>query len=113
MSDALSAQARRRFLQLALAGVVLAPLGGVLAMRSAAGQEKVNPDDELAQQLGYHEDASAVDPATWPTYQEGQLCANCQLYEGAEGEESGPCQIFGGQLVAAEGWCSAWIERSA
>lgn len=113
MTDAASAQARRRFLKLATAGVVVAPLGCMLMMRRAAGQERVDPDDELAQQLGYYEDASAVDPAAWPTYEEGQLCANCQLYEGAEGEEWGPCQIFGGQLVAAEGWCSAWVERAA
>jgi len=113
MTDATSAQARRRFLKLATAGVVVAPFGGMLVMRRAAGQERVSVDDELAQQLGYYEDASAVDAAAWPTYEEGQLCSNCQLYEGAEGEEWGPCQIFGGQLVAAAGWCSAWIERAA
>jgi len=113
MTEAASAQARRRFLKLATAGVVVAPFGGMLTMRRATGQERVSEDDELAQQLGYVEDASTVDPAAWPTYEEGQLCANCQLYEAAEGEEWGPCQIFGGQLVAAAGWCSAWIARPA
>ena len=113
MNDAASAQARRRFLKRATAGVVVAPFAGMLAMRRAAGQERVGEDDELARQLGYVEDASRVDAAAWPTYQDGQNCANCQLYEGAEGEEWGPCQIFGGQLVAAEGWCSAWVERAA
>ena len=113
MTEAASAQARRRFLKLATAGVVVAPFGGMLTMRRATGQERVSEDDELAQQLGYVEDASTVDPAAWPTYEDGQLCANCQLYEAAEGEEWGPCQIFGGQLVAAAGWCSAWIERPA
>ena len=113
MTDAASAQARRRFLKLATAGVAVAPFGGMLSMRRACGQEKVSEADELAQQLGYREDASEVDPAEWPTYQEGQFCANCQLYEAAETEEWGPCQIFGGQLVAASGWCQAWIEREA
>jgi High potential iron-sulfur protein len=111
MTDAASAQARRRFLKLATAGLVAAPFGGMLAMRRARGQQKVSPEDEMAQQLGYHEDASAVDVGAWPTYEESQNCANCQLFEFAEGEEFGPCQIFGGQLVAAAGWCSAWVER--
>ena len=113
MVDVASGQARRRFLELATAGVVVAPFGGMLVMRRARGQEKVSKSDELAQQLGYHEAASAVDPGAWPTYEEGQLCANCQLFEGAEGEEWGPCQIFGGQLVTAAGWCAAWVERAA
>jgi High potential iron-sulfur protein len=112
MTDAVSAQARRRFLQLATAGVVVAPFGGMLATRRAAAQEKVSESDELAQQLGYHADASTVDAAEWPAYEEGHHCGNCQLFEGAEGAETGPCQIFGGQLVAATGWCSAWVERA-
>lgn len=112
MTDAASAQARRRFLKLATAGVVAVPLGGMLVMRRAAAQEQLREDDELAQQLGYHADAGAVDPADWPTYEDGQLCANCQLFEGTEDDELAPCQIFGGQLVAAAGWCSAWVERA-
>jgi hypothetical protein len=90
-----------------------APFMGLLAPRRAHSQEKVSEDDELAQQLGYKEDASEVDPAEWPDYVEGHVCANCQLYEGEEGAEWGPCQIFGGQLVAAQGWCQAWIEKEA
>jgi hypothetical protein len=113
MTEAASAQARRRFLKLATAGVMVVPFGGMLVRRRAAGQEKVAEDDELAQQLGYHEDAGDVDVADWPTYEEGQNCANCQLFEAADGEVWGPCQIFGGQLVAAAGWCSAWVEREA
>jgi hypothetical protein len=113
MTDAASRQARRRFLKLATAGMAAAPFAGMLVMRRARSQEKVSEDDELAQQLGYKEDASEVDPAEWPDYVEGHVCANCQLYEGEEGEDWGPCQIFGGQLVAAEGWCQAWIEKEA
>ena len=113
MTDAASRQARRRFLKLATAGMVATPFAVLLATRRAQGQEKVSEDDELAQQLGYKEDASEVDPAEWPDYVEGHVCANCQLYEGEQGAEWGPCQIFGGQLVAAEGWCQAWIEKEA
>jgi hypothetical protein len=113
MDDAESREARRRFLKLATAGMAAAPFVGLLAPRRAHSQEKVSEDDELAQQLGYKEDASEVDTAEWPDYVEGHVCANCQLYESEEGAEWGPCQIFGGQLVAAQGWCQAWIEKEA
>ena len=112
MVDHVSRQARRRFLQLATAGVAV-PLCGGLTLSQARAQEQVSEDDELAQELGYRHDASEVDSSEWPTYEEGQICANCQLYEGQEGEEWGPCQIFGGQLVNANGWCQAWVPREA
>lgn len=112
MVDRVSQQVRRRFLKLATAGVA-APLCGGLMIRRARAQERVSEEDELAQQLGYHHDASAVDPGEWPTHEADQLCSNCQLYESAEGEEWGPCQIFGGQLVAAAGWCQAWLPQEA
>ena len=111
MADAVSREARRRFLQIASAGVVAAPFGGMLVMRAARAQEKVKEDDELAQQLGYKEDASTVDTNDWPMYEKGQECAYCQLFHGKEGEEWGACDLFGGQLVHAQGWCSGWTER--
>lgn len=113
MADDVSRQARRRFLKLATVGVAVAPLCGALLSRRARAQERLSEDDELAQQLGYKEDATAVDAEEWPDYMDGRICANCQLYEGQEGEAWGPCQIFGGQLVNANGWCQAWIEREA
>jgi hypothetical protein len=113
MTEAAKAPARRRFLKLTTAGVALAPLGSMPRMRPARGKEKVKESDELAQQLGYREDANAVDAAEWPTYEAGHVCANCQLFEAAEADPLGPCQIFGGQLVAASGWCQAWLEREA
>ena len=113
MADTTSRHARRRFLKLATAGMAAAPLGGVCLARLAQAQEKVEEDDELAQQLGYKQDASEVDPNEWPDYQEGHVCANCQLYHGEEGAEWGPCDIFGGRLVHAKGWCMSWLEKEA
>jgi len=113
MTDTASRHARRRFLEIAALGVVAAPLCGALLGRPARAQEKVPEDDEIAQQLGYKHFATDVDPNEWASYVEGNTCANCQLYEGAEGEEWGPCQIFGGNLVNANGWCQAWLEREA
>ncbi len=111
MADASPWQARRRFLRLATAGVAAVPLGGMLVMRRARAQEKVSEDDELAQQLGYRQDASQVDVNEWPDYAPGHSCANCQLFHGKEGDAFGPCDLFGGQLVSAKGWCQGWTEK--
>jgi High potential iron-sulfur protein len=111
MTEMMSRQARRRFLKLVFAGAAATPLSGALGLRRAQAQETVSPDDEMAKELGYVEDASQVDAGAWPTYEDGQTCANCQLFRGQEGEETGPCDIFMGNLVAAAGWCSAWVAR--
>jgi High potential iron-sulfur protein len=111
MTERMSRQARRRFLKLAVAGAAAMPLCGTLRLRQAHAQEQVSPDDEMPKELGYVEDASQVDAGAWPTYEEGQTCANCQLFRGQQGQETGPCDIFMGNLVAAAGWCSAWVAR--
>jgi hypothetical protein len=113
MADPASRDARRRFLKLATVGIAAAPWCGAGLVNRALAQQQVSEDDELAQQLGYKHDATEVDPNEWPDYQDGHICANCQLYEGAEGDEWGPCDIFGGDLVAANGWCLSWLEREA
>jgi len=113
VADTASGQARRRFLKLATAGMAALPLCGACIARPARAQERVEEDEELAQQLGYKHDATEVDPDEWPDYQEGHICANCELYRGAEGDAWGPCDIFGGGLVAARGWCLSWLEREA
>jgi len=113
MGDTFSGQARRHFLKLATASVAATPICAARLARFAYAQERVEEDDELAQQLGYKHDASEVDPNEWPDYAEGHICANCQLYQGEEGAEWGPCEIFGGKLVAATGWCASWLERAA
>jgi hypothetical protein len=112
MTDRVSDEARRRFLKMTVAGAAALPVC-VLTARRLRAQEMLDPSDETAEQLGYVEDASEVDASEWPSYEDGQVCSNCNLFGGAEGDESGPCEIFGGQLVAAGGWCSAWIEQEA
>ena len=51
-------------------------------------------DDPTAKALEYTEHST----------QEGQSCANCNLYQGGTAA-SGPCFIFPGKGVAAAGWC--------
>jgi High potential iron-sulfur protein len=113
MTDMVSRRARRRFLKLATVGLAAGAVCGACVVPLARAQERLEEDDELAQQLGYKHDASEVDPNEWPEYVEGHVCANCQLFHGAEGEEWGPCDIFGGNLVHANGWCMSWLEKEA
>jgi hypothetical protein len=75
----------------------------------AFAEERLSEDDAQAQALNYRHDASKVEHAD---HQEGQTCANCQLYTDASAEEWGPCGAFPGKLVNANGWCTAWVPRS-
>jgi hypothetical protein len=79
----------------------------------AAGAELPLADESSPNSvaLGYVSDASRVDTARHPTFVAGSNCANCALYLGAPGSEAGPCPLFPGQRVAAEGWCSAWARK--
>jgi hypothetical protein len=53
-----------------------------------------------------------VDKAKYTKYADGQRCDNCALYAGAAGSASAPCPLFGGKLVEAGGWCSAWAKKA-
>ena len=90
---------RRKFLKLTGSGLIGLTLGGV-ALRANA-QEKVSEDDPTAMALQYvHE--SAVEDAH---------CENCMYVQGEDGQEWRPCAIFPGKVVAAKGWCSAWLKK--
>jgi len=102
---------RRKFIQLsavAAAGVMVAP------NRKAEAQDmpKLAEDDPMAQAMKYVHDSSTVDPASRPNSAPEQLCSNCALVQGAEGEQWRPCQIFPGKLVNADGWCSVWAPKA-
>lgn len=104
---------RRRFLRLAGIGVAAVPLAGA-ALRSApaaADQPRLSEDDPTAQALGYVHDAADVDRDRFPRFEEGQLCANCNLITGDKEAEWVGCGIFPGKLVNANGWCSAWVPK--
>ncbi len=111
---------RRRFIRLGIAGATVVPLTGVLLSRNAwptsldSAAEKVDETEPLAIQIGYHLKAAAVEQTRFPQFTDQQNCGNCQLYAGTSGESGeswGACTIFGGRMVAAEGWCSAWTAR--
>ena len=69
----------------------------------------VSEDDPIAVSLKYVHDASKSGDRS----NTDALCSNCHLYTGEEGSEWGPCSIFPGKSVNANGWCAAWVKKSA
>jgi len=102
---------RRRAMRLAGAAVAAVPVAALVGGRVAWAEEqpKLDPESPQAKGLGYHHDSSQVDAAKWPAWQEGRLCSDCQLYQGGPDAQWGPCSIFPGKNVNADGWCSAWV----
>jgi|SRR5215472_6259168 len=95
---------RRRLLQGLALGVPLAALG--LKPRAHAAAALLDTTSPEAKAVKYVEDAARASGAT-----PGSTCANCALYQGAEGSKRGPCQIFPGKEVRAGGWCSSWAAQ--
>ncbi len=93
---------RRKMMGMFGAGAVAVPLTAVVGTLPSRAQDTlpaVDPESAQASALQYV--AESPDPAT--------NCANCTLYQGAEGEEMGPCPLFPGSSVHAAGWCSAYV----
>jgi hypothetical protein len=74
---------------------------------SAADLPLVSPDDPTAKAVNYVEDVAKAKAA-----KPGSTCANCTLYTGAAGSAQGPCGLFPGKQVKAEGWCTAWTKKA-
>ncbi len=99
---------RRQFITKASLG----GLGLVAASLARADAPMVSPADPAAKQLNYVEDATKVDKAKAPTYQPGQKCGTCNLFQGAAGAAHAPCAIFAGKMVPAGAWCSAYSKKA-
>jgi hypothetical protein len=92
---------------LACTAAAAAPLAASSAL--AQQKQKVDPSSPQAKSLNYVEDAKqARDPKRKPD----QFCHNCQLFQAGPSDPSGPCAIFAGNLVANNGWCSAWVKKA-
>jgi High potential iron-sulfur protein len=99
---------RRRLLQRVALGVCLTPVvaGAVRAAFAAAPAPLLQMSSAEAKAVKYVEDAKDAKGAT-----PGSTCANCGLYQGANGSTQGPCQLFPGKDVKASGWCSSWAPQ--
>ena len=90
--------------------LAVAASGAVLAT-GAQGQNMVDEASPQAVSFGYVADAKRVDKGKFPRFEEGQLCSNCALYQGAATDPAGGCALFGTDKVAGPGWCNAWSKR--
>lgn len=95
---------RRKFLgQVGGATLLVAASGSVVARTATAGGHlpKLDPNDPTAQALSYtHQSTTA-----------GQMCKNCQLFQGGDAAWGG-CAIFPGKEVNAQGWCKSWAKKA-
>lgn len=91
---------RRQLLSFSAVVIGVSPMLAVTQrIANAAEAPKVDPNAPQARALSYvHQSPDS-----------GRKCANCQLYKGGSDAAWGPCAIFPGKQVAAEGWCSAWV----
>ncbi len=98
---------RRQLLLGAVAGIAAVPAASLLA--GSASAESLSESDATAKSLGYVADAKKVNAQANPNYKPGQLCSNCMQYTGKAGAAEGPCNIFPGKDVKAQGWCKVWV----
>ena len=98
---------RRQFMtQVSLGGVLL------LTKQAMADSAKVSESDPLPAAVGYKANGANVDKAKFPKYSESAKCSNCVMFQGKPGDAIGPCTLFGGKLVAADGWCNSWSKKT-
>jgi High potential iron-sulfur protein len=107
MSSNTSCSSRRVFIaQVVASGSVMMALGA-----RAQGAPMLDEKDAQAVALGYVADTTKADAKKYTKHSKDQLCSNCQLYTGKAGDKAGPCSLFAGKQVAANGWCSAWVKK--
>lgn len=114
-------KSRRDFVKGAGLAVLSAPIV-LAATRGVACAEDLMPVDEatdpVGKAMGYHADATTVDPAKFPERKlpdgANRFCSNCVLnvqagikVPGKDGEFV-KCSLFQGKVVAAKGWCKSW-----
>ena len=100
--------------RLALAGLGVGATAAIVTRSPGASADshlmRLDEDSGPAQALGYKHDAANVDAEKYPQSQgDNKICASCQLYQAVTNDGWGACPIFAGKLVAANGWCSAWV----
>jgi hypothetical protein len=90
----------------AAVGAALAPVAFAKALPHLTAQ------DPQALALHYTEDASQIDASKTPSHTAGAKCANCRLYQGASSDAFGPCQLYPGKAVSANGWCIGYQKKT-
>lgn len=103
---------RRHFL-FKIAATAPVALGGILlGQGSAPAPGKLEETDPVALALGYKADTTKVDKVKYPQHKPEQKCSNCTLLTpGYKEGEFLPCTAFQNRLVAANGWCMAYVKK--
>jgi hypothetical protein len=102
---------RRKFLFQVAAGAAVLPLARLAGAEEA--KPDLDPNDAYAKAMGFVTDTANADSAKFPKHSTDQQCAKCQLFQGAEGAEKGPCSFFGGRQVPSTGWCRNFKPKGA
>ncbi len=89
-----------------------APMAADASPSQAATGGAVSPSEPQAVALGYVALSTQADKTKFPAHMDSQVCSGCALYSGAAGAKTGPCSIFAGRQVNAQGWCSAWVKKA-
>ena len=100
---------RRRFIRAGLAGVAALQGGALLHEAAATELPRLEESDPTAKALAYVHDASSLDAGV--QVDTSHVCATCRFYTNAS-DAWGPCGLFPGKAVAAQGWCKAWVVRA-
>ena len=108
MTSHASHASRRGFIKITAAGLAAAPFANALLSGAAQAVDAVSESEPTATALGYKMDATKASNRKDKT----AVCGNCSLYSGKPGASDGPCSVFGGKLVNAKGWCTAWVKKA-
>ena len=98
---------RRRFTAVgATAWLMTTPLA--VGMRSSSADElpRLDESDSTAKALNYVHDATRIEVATRGG--QDRICRTCRFYTDAQASW-GPCTLFPGKAVNADGWCKGWV----
>ena len=102
----LESPSRRRLMRSLALGLPLAALAAARPRRADAAAALLDAASPEARAVKYVENAKDASGAT-----AGSSCANCGLYQGANGSVRGPCQLFPGKDVKSSGWCASWAPQ--
>ena len=106
-----------------LAGKALAERkrGGADPAAGGAGAVKLlDPNSQPAKAVNYVENHASIKEASLKMARGGvpfekQFCKGCSFYSNPQtlnGKEVGNCQIFTGQCVKNDAWCSTWNKKA-
>lgn len=112
MSQKHKTHGRRSFLKTGALAVTAIPaavaLGAATRDARAAGLPHLSESDPQATALKYKDDATKSQRPS-----NDEFCHNCLNFEGKSGAAWGPCKVFPGKDVNRDGWCAAWVKKTA